>query len=93
MSRLNFEVITDEMADTYVKKNAMYGNSFENLLNQLGDVSGVTQIAHKSNRLISLVQGTDNNAESMRDTLMDMANYCVMQVMWMDKQGTGEVDK
>ena len=93
MSRINFEAIADEMADTYVKKNAMYGNSFENLLHQLGEVSGVTQIAHKSNRLISLVQGTDNNAESMRDTLVDLANYCVMQLMWMDEQGTGEVDK
>lgn len=88
--RIRFETIIDEMADTFTQKNAMYGNSFEDLLNKLGPISGVAQIVHKTNRLVSLANGTKNDAESMRDTLLDLANYCVMQAMWMDKE-SGEI--
>ncbi len=84
--RISFEAVTDEMTDTFTTKNAMYGNSFETLLDEVGEVAGVGQIYHKTNRLVSLAKGTQNDAESTRDTLMDLANYCVMQVMWMDKQ-------
>ena len=50
----------------------------------LGVISAVTQITHKYNRLKTLAKNyymndnVDDNNESIIDTLLDMANYCIM---------------
>lgn len=83
----DFKEICKSMIATYVKKNADYGNSFDKSLDRFGIVAAVVRIGDKMNRIESLTtkkaQVTD---ESIRDTLMDMANYCVMTVMWLDNQ-------
>ena len=78
----------------YVRKNNDYGNSFSNVYKELGIISAVTQIMHKHNRLVALAVGAEQKVreESIRDTLLDMANYCIMTVMEIDKE-SGEVDK
>lgn len=83
----DFKEICKSMIATYVKKNADYGSSFDKSLDKFGIVAAVVRIGDKMNRIESLAtkkaQVTD---ESIRDTLMDMANYCVMTVMWLDNQ-------
>ena len=70
--------------DLYVQKNNAYGNSFHELYKDLGVISAVTQITHKYNRLKTLAKNyymnnnIDDNNESIIDTLLDMANYCIM---------------
>lgn len=67
----------------YAQKNAAYGNSFGDTFSKLGIISAVTRITDKYNRLVTLSTNTDinQNDESIEDTLLDMANYCLMTVM------------
>lgn len=78
--------LIEEIHDTYVKKNHDYGDSFGRTYKALGIISAVTRITDKYNRLVSLA--TNGTAlvedESIRDTLMDMANYCLMTVIELD---------
>lgn len=81
------------LSDTYAKKNADYGNSFGDTFEELGIISAVTRISDKTSRLKSLCRPDADqkvNDESIRDTLMDLANYAIMTVMEMDAQGGGE---
>lgn len=68
--------IADRLVKIYEEKNKMYGNSFTELYEELGPVSAITQILHKSNRLKALVK--TNNIDSIKDTLIDLANYSMM---------------
>lgn len=69
--------------ETYIKKNHDYGDSFGKSYRELGIISAVTRISDKYNRLVTLATGNENEIkdESIIDTLMDMANYCLMTVM------------
>lgn len=73
----------------YAAKNADYGNAFGDTYAELGIVSAVTRITDKTNRLKSLCKpGTKTQVsdESIRDTLLDLANYAIMTVIEMDAQ-------
>lgn len=78
--------ICKELNDTYRKKNAAYGDSFGETYRKLGIISAVTRITDKYNRLVTLATHADISAndESLTDTLLDMANYCIMTVMEME---------
>lgn len=80
-----FTQIVGQMAETYAKKNADYGNSFDISLDEDGLVAAKTRIGDKFNRFSSLIKKEAQvKDESMIDTLLDMANYCIMTVMWME---------
>ena len=82
-----FKDIVKGMIETYVRKNHDYGNSFDKSLDKFGLVASVVRIGDKMNRIESLVQKKAMvQDESIRDTLLDMANYAIMTVMWMDNQ-------
>ena len=80
--------ICQELNETYEKKNADYGNSFENSLDKHGLIAGIVRMDDKMSRLISLNSKNEQQVmdESLRDTLMDLANYAIMSVMWLDEQ-------
>ena len=82
------EKVCQELTETYEKKNADYGNSFENSLDKHGLIAGIVRMDDKMSRLISLNSKKEQHVmdESMRDTLMDLANYAIMSVMWLDEQ-------
>ena len=82
------EKICQELTETYKKKNADYGNSFENSLDKHGLIAGIVRMDDKMSRLISLNSKKEQQVmdESLRDTLMDLANYAIMSVMWLDEQ-------
>ena len=77
-----------ELNNIYEKKNADYGNSFENSLDKHGLIAGIIRMDDKMSRLISLNSKKEQQVmdESLRDTLMDLANYAIMSVMWLDEQ-------
>lgn len=82
-----FKNIAKGMIEIYVRKNHDYGNSFDKSLDKFGLVASVVRIGDKMNRIESLVQKKAMvQDESIRDTLLDMANYAIMTVMWMDNQ-------
>lgn len=82
--------ICDTIHDTYLQKNTAYGDSFHKLYEDLGIISAVTQITHKYNRLKTLAKDRNNNInigdEAITDTLLDMANYCIMTVMEIERE-------
>lgn len=82
-----FKQVVSEMADTYEKKNADYGNSFETTLDKWGVNIGLARIEDKFNRITSLLSSSDQKVkdESIEDTLKDMATYAIMLLMWMKK--------
>lgn len=75
--------IADRLVKIYEEKNKMYGNSFTELYEELGPVSAITQILHKSNRLKALVK--TNNIDAIKDTLIDLANYSMMTLQEIEK--------
>lgn len=79
------EIITD-LEQTYIAKNKDYGNSFEESLNEFGEIAGLVRIGDKFNRAKNLSENKANVIdESKIDTYLDMANYCIMQAMWLMK--------
>ena len=78
-----FHEIVNEMANLYAKKNANYGNSFSKLYEDLGPVAGLVPLHNKLDRLTNLVKGGHNDFESVEDTLIDLANYAIMNLIEM----------
>lgn len=85
-----FTEITNNMAKTYAAKNHDYGNSFDKSLDKFGVVASIVRMGDKMNRIESLTNKEAKvNDESVKDTLLDLANYAIMTVMWLDKTRKG----
>ena len=83
----SFMDITTNMAKTYAAKNHDYGNSFEQSLDKFGLVASVVRLGDKMNRIESLTKKEAQvKDESIKDTLLDLASYSVMTLMWLNKQ-------
>lgn len=82
-----FVDITTNMAKTYAAKNHDYGNSFEQSCDKFGIIASVVRLGDKMNRIESLVtKKAEVKDESIKDTLLDLANYAIMTVMWLNQQ-------
>ena len=83
-----FGKVLSEMFDTYKKKNADYGNSFSETIQEFGYIPAVARINDKLKRVKNMVKGNDMNIknESLRDNLMDIAVYSVLTIIELDKQ-------
>lgn len=81
-----FDAITDELKDTYIKKNHDYGNSFDKSIDKFGLTAAVVRMNDKMERLNSLLNKDAKVDESIRDTVMDLANYCIMTAMYLDNK-------
>lgn len=80
-----FRFITEEMVTLYSQKNADYGDAFTESLDEDGLLVSKIRLKDKLNRFSQLINNDALvNDESMRDTLIDMANYAVMTMMWID---------
>lgn len=77
------------MVATYARKNKDYGNSFGKSVERYGLISALTRMSDKWNRLENLILNTNGsrmvNDESLIDTLMDLATYCLMTVMTIEE--------
>lgn len=74
-----YNEIIQKLSETYEAKNSDYGDSVGDTYLKFGDVSFLTRITDKYNRILSLYQkGTPQVAESIDDTILDMANYCIL---------------
>ncbi len=82
-----YKSIVEKMTDTFIAKNHDYGDSFAESVRELGPIAGFTPIMHKFNRLKNLVKGNIPMVEdeTFENTLLDMANYCIMFKMELDK--------
>ena len=82
------KAVCEQLNSIYEQKNRAYGDSFRDTFNDLGIISAVTRISDKFNRLKTLVKNTEipQGDESISDTLLDMANYCIMTYMEINRQ-------
>ena len=56
-----------------------------------GIITALTQISHKYHRLMNIGLGTKPLVdESIDDTLLDMANYCILTIMELEKARNNE---
>lgn len=79
----HFTEITRGMRDIYLKKNSDYGDSFSKSLDEFGQVAFIVRASDKMERMKSLhVRSQVVDDESLEDTVRDLANYCVMFLMW-----------
>lgn len=86
---MTFEQLANQLIDTQKRKNADYGSSFDQTLDEFGLVASATRMSDKFNRFKSLMRcGSSARVEDekIEDTLMDLAAYAIMTVEWIKKQ-------
>lgn len=83
--KITFEDVVSEMTNVYKKKNSDYGDSFTKSCDEFGLISPIIRMSDKLNRLKSLNKSElllcDD--ERLEDTLLDLANYAVMTLVWI----------
>ena len=83
----DFDLILNQMSELYRKKNHDYGDSFTNSCNEFGLTSPIIRISDKLNRLKTLTKTSPIiGDEKVEDTLLDLANYAVMTLVWLKNQ-------
>lgn len=81
-----FRDITNGMYDTFKAKNHDYGNSFSELFSECGMTYAYVHLSEKLKRVKSLMSDEAKvKGESMRDSLLDLANYAILTIMELDK--------
>lgn len=99
ITKENMQNAHDELLQTFVDKNADYGNSFESSLEEYGLISALIRMEDKMGRLRTLIKSSiinsilDNESdgakvkdESISDTLRDLSNYALMASVWLDNK-------
>ena len=90
MKMTDFSSVVEEMKDLHARKNHDYGDAFAKSFGEFGLVSAVVRMSDKMERLKSLCMKDALVAESVRDTLVDLACYAVMTVVELDaRKGDG----
>lgn len=82
------EDICKELNKLYEAKNRDYGDSFHETYEDFGLVMSAVRLGDKFRRFKTLVKNKDAavKSESVRDTLIDLANYAIMTVMELDRE-------
>lgn len=91
---LQHKAICDELNKLYEKKNHDYGDSFHQTFVEEGLAMTRIRLGDKFSRFKTLSRLTNSDSdeqqvtdESIRDTLMDLANYAIMTILEMDGEG------
>ena len=77
-----FRKVQDSAFELFKKKNADYGNAFEDY----GTIGILVRMNDKIKRAINISDKTITlvNEESLRDTLIDLHNYAALAVLLLD---------
>jgi hypothetical protein len=85
--------IYDNLYTIYCNKNHDYGDSFAKVRDKYNDKFPVIliRLSDKFARLEALLLNGNRQVkdESITDTLLDIANYCAMEVMEMNYKNSG----
>lgn len=84
--------LCDELNILYARKNHDYGDSFHKMFAEEGLAMSRIRLGDKFSRFKTLSRISHTNStqqqvtdESIRDTLVDLANYALMTVMELDE--------
>lgn len=80
--------ICDELKDLYRRKNTDYGDSFHKTYLEEGLAMSRIRLTDKLERFKRLTRSGEQNVkdESVRDTLIDLANYAIMTIVEMERE-------
>ena len=81
------KIICDGLNDLYARKNHDYGDSFHQTFVEEGLAMARIRLGDKTLSSISPTNSTQQQVtdESIRDTLLDLANYAIMTVLELDE--------
>ena len=88
---LRHQKLCDGLNDLYARKNHDYGDSFHQTFVEEGLAMARIRLGDKFSRFktLSRISPTDSTQqvtdESIRDTLLDLANYAIMTVLELDE--------
>lgn len=84
---IKHKAICDELNQLYARKNHDYGDSFHQTFVEEGMAMPRIRLGDKFSRFKTLTQsgGQQVADESIRDTLMDLANYAIMTILEMEE--------
>ena len=79
--------ICEELNQIYSSKNKDYGDSFTKSFEKYGLTSSAIRLGDKFYRFENLINSDKLlvKDESIEDTLMDMANYCIMTLIEIEQ--------
>lgn len=79
--------LVNELNVTYADKNKKYGDSFADTVKRYGQIAALTRMSDKFSRIEQFIlNGYEDDEEGLRDSLMDLANYCLMTVMLIEEE-------
>lgn len=83
-----FKQLTQQMFETFKKKNADYGDSTTQTFEEFGLTSYAVRLSDKLNRIKTFCKKgkLEVEDEGVIDTLKDMANYCLLAVIDIKNQ-------
>lgn len=86
-SKIESPKISEMQASIYQKKNADYGNSFDQSMDEGGLQVSLIRMGDKIRRISSLrSQDAKVVDEKLEDTFIDLANYAMMTLLWINKR-------
>ena len=89
-----FKQLTQQMLETFKKKNADYGDSTTQTFEEFGLTSYAIRLNDKLNRIKSFCKKGELEVkdEGIVDSLMDMASYCLLAVVDIKNKEYGKED-
>jgi arginine utilization protein RocB len=84
-----FKEITEEMQELCKRKNSDYGASVNDTYQKYGMTAYLVRLEDKLNRArnLALKGNQEVEDERLRDTLIDMANYCILAIIDLENGG------
>jgi hypothetical protein len=81
--------LCQKLQEVYEQKNNAYGDSFGKSFADWGISAACVRMGDKWNRIVNLAKHPDINHgdEAITDSLVDLANYCLMTVMELENNG------
>ena len=80
-----FDKVLYQMKTLREAKNKDYGNAFGELFNEYGLNYSIMHLHEKLNRIKSVHKNNKANNESIKDSLIDLANYAIMTAIYIKK--------
>ncbi len=85
---IKHKAVCDELNQLYERKNQDYGDSFHQSFVEEGLAMPRVRLGDKLARFKTLSHGQTPQVsdETIRDTLMDLANYAIMTILELDEK-------
>ena len=85
MTEENFDWYLDIIKDTLTERGTKYDDAFHKTWEEWGLDASRLVLTFKLNRLKN-IEYNENNLDVIRDTLIDIAGYCILSLIEIDRE-------